>query len=148
MACAQNIDLFQEQRRLQGQTMAEQEVLFGSKPSLLKIQSGKRSPRLSSGGGSNRGLSAAGTMPQTPKDDSLPSIKGTHNTHEAKKNTSVHTIKRTVNHPNVDAFAALSNSDFLPVTIFSSLGLRWKIINISSCSFTRLTEIAYINGFL
>ncbi|KAI8564658.1 hypothetical protein RHMOL_Rhmol03G0198300 [Rhododendron molle] len=64
-----------EQRRLQGQTMAEQEVLFGSKPSLLKIQSGKRSPRLSSGGGSNRGLSAAGTMLQTPKDDSLPSIK-------------------------------------------------------------------------
>ncbi|XP_058205730.1 65-kDa microtubule-associated protein 3-like [Rhododendron vialii] len=71
-----------EQRRLQGQTMAEQEVLFGSKPSLLKIQSGKRSPRLSSGGGSNRGHSAAGTMPQTPKDDSLPSIKV--NAHEVE----------------------------------------------------------------
>lgn len=96
MACAQNIDLFQEQRRLQGQTMAEQEVVFGSKPSLLKIQSGKRSPRLSSGGGSNRGLSAAGTMPQTPKDDSLLSIKGTHNTHEAKKNTSMHTKEQLI----------------------------------------------------
>lgn len=64
-----------DQRKLQGQTIAEQEVLFGSKPSLLKIQSGKRSPRLSSGGGSNRGPSVAGTMLQNPKDDPLPSIK-------------------------------------------------------------------------
>ncbi|KAH7854675.1 hypothetical protein Vadar_016726 [Vaccinium darrowii] len=64
-----------DQRKLQGQTIAEQEVLFGSKQGLLKIQSGKRSPRLSSGGGSNRGLSVAGTVLQTPKDDPLPSIK-------------------------------------------------------------------------
>lgn len=103
VACAQNFYLFQEQRRLQGQITAEQEVLFGSKPSLLKIQSGKRSPRLSSGGGSNR-LSTTPT-PQTPKDDS-PSMKGTPYNHGAKKNMRVHATERS-NYPNFKAFAAL-----------------------------------------
>ncbi|XAR71788.1 hypothetical protein NMG60_11018201 [Bertholletia excelsa] len=90
-----------EQKKLQGQLMAEQEALFGSKPSPMKLQSGKKAPRLSSGGGTNRRLSLGGAMLQTPKVDSLHSIKATPNTRQAKKSDRL-------SQPHDDALSAVN----------------------------------------
>ncbi|PON59969.1 Microtubule-associated protein, MAP65/Ase1/PRC [Trema orientale] len=63
-----------EQKKLQGQLIAEQEALYGSKPSPSK-PSVKKAPRMSTGGASNRRLSLGGAMIQTPKPDH--SVKAT-----------------------------------------------------------------------
>ncbi|XP_039142311.1 65-kDa microtubule-associated protein 3-like [Dioscorea cayenensis subsp. rotundata] len=52
-----------DQRRLQDQFIAEQEALYGSKPSPSKSQSGKRAPRISTGGPSRR-ISLGGAVLQ------------------------------------------------------------------------------------
>ncbi|CAL5404904.1 unnamed protein product [Camellia sinensis] len=98
-----------DQKKLQGQLMAEQEALFGSKPSPMKLQSGKKGPRLSSGGvvTTNRRLSVGGTMLQTPKPDPLHSMKATPNTRQAKKSDRLHPNDQ-LHHPQDNAFAALS----------------------------------------
>ncbi|KAI3735192.1 hypothetical protein L6452_14682 [Arctium lappa] len=88
-----------DQRKLQGQLIAEQEALFGSKPSPMKQQSGKKGPRMSCGGASNRRLSLGGPM-HAPKAD-LHSIRATPNTRQTKKN------ERQLNNRE-DGFAALS----------------------------------------
>ncbi|XP_004308160.1 PREDICTED: 65-kDa microtubule-associated protein 3 [Fragaria vesca subsp. vesca] len=59
-----------DQKKLQGQLMAEQEALYGSKPSPSKTQSVKKGPRMSTGGASNRRLSM-----QAPKADSIHSTR-------------------------------------------------------------------------
>ncbi|PSS32421.1 Microtubule-associated protein [Actinidia chinensis var. chinensis] len=96
-----------DQKKLQGQLMAEQEALFGSKPSPMKLQNGKKGPRLSTGGASTRRLSVGGTMLQTPKADPH-SIKSTPNTRQAKKSDRLlHPIEQ-LKHPRDDACPALS----------------------------------------
>ncbi|XP_010555626.1 PREDICTED: 65-kDa microtubule-associated protein 3-like [Tarenaya hassleriana] len=56
-----------DQKKLQGQLIAEQEALYGSKPSPSKPL-GKKAPRMSTGGATaNRRLSVGGGMIQTPK---------------------------------------------------------------------------------
>ncbi|CAN1286977.1 65-kDa microtubule-associated protein 3 [Linum perenne] len=57
-----------DQKKLQGQLIAEQEALYGSKPSPSKNLSMKKNSRVSTGGASNRRLSVGG-VPQTPKLD-------------------------------------------------------------------------------
>lgn len=52
----------------------------------------KKVPRVSSGGANNRRLPVGGTMLQTPKPDSLGSIKATPHSHPIKK------IDRTLQH--------------------------------------------------
>ncbi|KAK9062632.1 hypothetical protein SSX86_019820 [Deinandra increscens subsp. villosa] len=74
----------QDQKKLQGQLIAEQEAMFGSKPSPMKQQSGKKGSKMSSGGPSNRRLSLGGAM-HAPKAD-LHYIRATHNTRHSKKN--------------------------------------------------------------
>ncbi|XP_027357305.1 65-kDa microtubule-associated protein 3 [Abrus precatorius] len=61
-----------DMKKLQGQLIAEQEVLYGSKPSPSKVQSAKKPPRMSTGTGSaaSRRVSVGGAMLQTPKPDS------------------------------------------------------------------------------
>jgi len=59
--------LFQELKKLQGQIIAEKEVLYGSKPSPLKAQSAKKTPRMSTGSSASRKISFGC---QTPKSDS------------------------------------------------------------------------------
>lgn len=54
--------------------IAEQEALYGSKPSPSKPQSVKKGPRMSTGGAASRRVSLGGAMLQTPKPDS----KATH----------------------------------------------------------------------
>ncbi|KAM7274086.1 hypothetical protein ACFE04_028750 [Oxalis oulophora] len=49
-----------DQKKLQGQLIAEQEVLYGAKPSPSKAQSVKKAPRASTGGANNRRLSLGG----------------------------------------------------------------------------------------
>ncbi|GMH18340.1 hypothetical protein Nepgr_020181 [Nepenthes gracilis] len=72
-----------EQKKLQGQLMTEQEALFGSKPSPLKLQSGKKTSRMSNGSGINRRQSSSssssvgGTMLQTQRPDSVQSARAT-----------------------------------------------------------------------
>ncbi|XP_059629457.1 65-kDa microtubule-associated protein 3-like [Cornus florida] len=57
-----------DQKKLQGQLIAEQEILFGSKPtSPLKHQSGKKGSKLSSVETSNKNHSLGVPMPRTPK---------------------------------------------------------------------------------
>ncbi|KAL5728003.1 hypothetical protein ACHQM5_001133 [Ranunculus cassubicifolius] len=87
-----------DQKKIQGQLIAEQEVLFGSKPSPSKQQSAKKVPRMSTGGAStNRRLSLGGAMLQTPRHESF-HPKPTPRT--AKKND------RLAHHD--DSFAGLS----------------------------------------
>lgn len=62
--------MIQDQKRLQGQLIAEQEALFGSKPSPSKPQSAKKIPRTSTGGSSRR-LSLGGAVMHPPKPDLL-----------------------------------------------------------------------------
>ncbi|KAL6581397.1 hypothetical protein OROMI_007320 [Orobanche minor] len=82
-----------DQKKLQGQLLAEQEALYGAKPSPKKNQNVKKEPRLSScggggggggGGASKRKLSLGAPMLQTPKRDARPSAKATPNTLKAK----------------------------------------------------------------
>lgn len=56
-----------DQKKLQGQLIAEQEALYGSKPSPSKPLGGKKAPRMSTGGATNRRLSLGAGMHQTPK---------------------------------------------------------------------------------
>ncbi|KAG9440922.1 hypothetical protein H6P81_021087 [Aristolochia fimbriata] len=55
-----------EEKKLQGQLIAEQEARYGSKPSPMKTPNIKKPSRPSTGG-ANRRLSLGGTMHQTPK---------------------------------------------------------------------------------
>ncbi|XP_010924160.1 65-kDa microtubule-associated protein 3 [Elaeis guineensis] len=59
-----------DQKRRQGQLIAEQEALFGSKPSPSKPQSAKKVPRTSTGGSSRR-LSLGGAIMHPPKPELL-----------------------------------------------------------------------------
>ncbi|XP_054812123.1 65-kDa microtubule-associated protein 3-like [Prosopis cineraria] len=54
-------------KKLQGQLIAEQEALYGSKPSPSKAQGPKKAPRMSTGGAASRRVSLGGSMVQTPK---------------------------------------------------------------------------------
>ena len=71
--------------------MAEQEALFGSKPSPLKSAK-KPSRRMSMGGGGggghNRRLSLGGNMLQTPRPDSSYSTRATPNSRPVRKDDS------------------------------------------------------------
>ncbi|XP_038881306.1 65-kDa microtubule-associated protein 3-like isoform X2 [Benincasa hispida] len=60
-----------DQKKLQGQLIAEQEALYGSKPSPSKPQSAKKGPRMSTGGAGagSRRFSLGGALLQTPKPD-------------------------------------------------------------------------------
>lgn len=58
----------QDQKKLQDQLKAEQEALYGSKPSPSKPQSIKKAPRHSMGG-VNRRVSIGGATMQAPKTD-------------------------------------------------------------------------------
>ncbi|PHU03383.1 65-kDa microtubule-associated protein 3 [Capsicum chinense] len=96
-----------DQKKLQGQLMAEQETLYGSKPSPMKNQSAKKGPKVSCGTPCNRKLSLGGTMQQTCKTEVPHSTKATPNTHQAKKSERFHQLDQ-FNHPTDDGFAALS----------------------------------------
>ncbi|GER25314.1 65-kDa microtubule-associated protein 3, partial [Striga asiatica] len=80
-----------DQKKIQGQLLAEQEALYGAKPSPKKIRSVKKEARFSSCGGSTkRKLSTGAPMLQTPKrDTSYTSAKATPNTLKAKTNMHV-----------------------------------------------------------
>ncbi|KAK1305744.1 65-kDa microtubule-associated protein 3 [Acorus calamus] len=74
-----------DQKKLQGQLIAEHEVLYGSKPSPSKTPGPKKVPRMSTGG-ANRRLSLGGASLQPlPKFDSSHSIRSIHAIHPAKK---------------------------------------------------------------
>ncbi|KAK9147572.1 hypothetical protein Scep_006329 [Stephania cephalantha] len=66
-----------EQKKLQGQLIAEQEALFGSKPSPSKPMSSKKGHRPSTGGATNRRLSLGGAMLHSARTDMINSAKPT-----------------------------------------------------------------------
>ncbi|RWW78544.1 hypothetical protein BHE74_00013246 [Ensete ventricosum] len=71
----------QDQKKLQGQLIAEQEALYGSKPSPLKPQSAKKVHNRTSNGGPSRRLSLGGAAAmQPPKPDYLHSAKSARST--------------------------------------------------------------------
>ncbi|OMO98059.1 Microtubule-associated protein, MAP65/Ase1/PRC1 [Corchorus olitorius] len=74
-----------DQKKIQGQLIAEQEALYGSKPSPSKPQSVKKGPRYSTGGANSRRVSLGGAMHPPHKLDSLPSFKATPQTRPSKK---------------------------------------------------------------
>ncbi|XP_042496812.1 65-kDa microtubule-associated protein 3-like [Macadamia integrifolia] len=74
-----------DQKKLQEQLIAEQEVLFGSRPSPSKPPSGKKVPRTSNGGPGSKRLSLGGVMLQTPKSDPLNSTKATPQSRTVKR---------------------------------------------------------------
>ncbi|KAE8678313.1 65-kDa microtubule-associated protein 3 [Hibiscus syriacus] len=73
-----------DQKKLQGQLIAEQEALYGSKPSPSKPQSVKNGPQYSTGGASNRRVSLGGAMIPSHKPDSLHTSKATPKTTRKK----------------------------------------------------------------
>lgn len=103
--------MFQDQKKLQGQLIAEQEALYGSKPSPSKPQS-KKAPRMSTGGASSRRVSLGGAMLQTPKHDSLHSARATPNTRAIKKTERLQRNDQ-LNHHQDDGLAGLSAGKFL-----------------------------------
>ncbi|XP_068330791.1 65-kDa microtubule-associated protein 3-like isoform X2 [Pyrus communis] len=90
-----------DQKKIQGQLIAEQEALYGSKPSPSKPQSVKKGSRMSTGGASNRRLSM-----QAPKPDPLHSVKGTPRP-RSRKGDRVHQNEQLNNHLD-DSFSSLS----------------------------------------
>ncbi|XP_037492238.1 65-kDa microtubule-associated protein 3 isoform X2 [Jatropha curcas] len=101
-----------DQKKLQGQLIAEQEVLYGSKPSPSKAQNLKKASRVSTGSASSKRLSLGGTMLQTPKPDLTNSCKAKQNTRPGKKVDRMH-HPDNVNHHQDDGFAALSADDII-----------------------------------
>lgn len=83
--------------------------MFGSKPSPMK-QSGKKGPRMSCGGASNRRLSMGGAMHAPSKTD-FHSIRATPN----NNNNNTRVTKKNDRHLNNkdDGFGALSAGIFL-----------------------------------
>ncbi|XP_038685225.1 65-kDa microtubule-associated protein 3-like isoform X1 [Tripterygium wilfordii] len=94
-----------DQKKLQGQLIAEQEALYGSKPSPSKPQNVKKAPRVSTGGAGNRRISLGGANIQTPKPDLLHSTKATPRA--AKKIDRTHQ-NELLNPRQEDGFAVLS----------------------------------------
>ncbi|MQL85025.1 hypothetical protein Taro_017537 [Colocasia esculenta] len=72
-----------DQKKLQGQLIAEQEALFGSKPSPSKTQSAKKVPRTSTGGPSSRRMSLGGAILTQPSKQDLHHAKATRSTRKA-----------------------------------------------------------------
>ncbi|CAL0316684.1 unnamed protein product [Lupinus luteus] len=64
-------------KKLQGQMIAQQEALYGSKPSPSKPQSVKKGPRMSTGGAASRRVSLGGAMLQTPKPTHSRAVRNT-----------------------------------------------------------------------
>ncbi|KAM6556429.1 hypothetical protein CsatB_003448 [Cannabis sativa] len=97
-----------EHKKLQGQLIAEQEALYGSKPSPSK-PSVKKGPRMSTGGASNRRLSLGGAMIQTPKPDH--SVKATpHSRPGSRKSDRVVPNELFNNKHMDDSFTGLSSN--------------------------------------
>lgn len=98
-----------DQKKLQGQLIAEQEALYGSKPSPSKTQLVKKAPRMSTGGASSRRLSLGGATLHTPKPDPLHSMKATPNARPHRKSDRVNQVDQ-LNHYKDNGQAALSAS--------------------------------------
>ncbi|GMI75492.1 PLEIADE, MICROTUBULE-ASSOCIATED PROTEIN 65-3 [Hibiscus trionum] len=96
-----------DQKKLQGQLIAEQEALYGSKPSPSKPQSVKKGPRYSTGGASNRRVSLGGAMIPTHKPDSLHSAKATPKTRPSKKNERMQNDHPNHRQDDATAFSAI-----------------------------------------
>ncbi|XWS50660.1 hypothetical protein CRYUN_Cryun12cG0105300 [Craigia yunnanensis] len=96
-----------DQKKLQGQLIAEQEALYGSKPSPSKPQSVKKGPRYSTGCASNRRVSLGGAMLPTHKPDLLHSAKATPQTRPSKK-TECMLQNDHLNHRQDDTIPAFS----------------------------------------
>ncbi|KAF8008692.1 hypothetical protein BT93_K2373 [Corymbia citriodora subsp. variegata] len=90
-----------DQKKLHGQLIAEQETLYGSKPSPSKVQTLKKAPRISTGGASSKRLSLGGAVLQTPKADPLHSLKATPHSRPIKKGDRVQKNDRFNNQPDV-----------------------------------------------
>ncbi|XP_062217988.1 65-kDa microtubule-associated protein 3-like isoform X1 [Phragmites australis] len=80
-----------DQKKLKDQLKAEQEALYGSKPSPSKPQSSKKAPR-NSMGGTNRRLSLGGATMQPPKTD----IPHSKTARAAKKTEDMGTLSPTL----------------------------------------------------
>ncbi|GLT49270.1 hypothetical protein SLA2020_228390 [Shorea laevis] len=98
-----------DQKKLQGQLIAEQEVLYGSKGSPSKALSAKKASRFSTGCASNKRVSAGEAMPQASKPDMLNNSlrPATPQTPPSKNADREHPINN-LNHLQDDDFAALS----------------------------------------
>ncbi|XP_058086998.1 65-kDa microtubule-associated protein 3-like isoform X2 [Magnolia sinica] len=100
-----------DQKRLQGQLIAEQEALFGSKPSPSKTPSVKKLPRTSTGS-ANRRLSLGGAMLPKPDFHSTKHANGSTATAAAsrptKKGDRLLRNDSVNHHQHDDSFAALS----------------------------------------
>lgn len=102
--------LFQDQKKLQGQLIAEQEALYGSKPSPSKTHSVKKAPRMSTGGASSRRLSVGGAVHHTPKHDPLHSTKATPHSRPIRKSDRVR--PNELMYPQDDGISVLSAGRF------------------------------------
>lgn len=98
--------------------IAEQEALYGSKPSPSKPQSVKKASRMSTGGAASRRVSLGGAMIQTPKPDS----KAT-SSRAMRKTDKAHQIEQ-LNYLD-DGFSCLSSGSLLKLYFYPSFFLLY-----------------------
>uniref|UniRef100_A0A2C9UMH5 Uncharacterized protein n=1 Tax=Manihot esculenta TaxID=3983 RepID=A0A2C9UMH5_MANES len=103
-----------DQKKLQGQLIAEQEALYGSKSSPLKAQSVKKAPKVSTGGASNKRLSLGGAIVHSPKPDLIQSSKATPHSRPGKKVDQIHQYDPSNNRQD-DSFSVLSVDDIIEI---------------------------------
>lgn len=101
--------ILQDQKKLQGSLIAEQEAR--SKPSPVKPQSVKKSPRISTGGASNKRVSAGRAIHQTLKFDSKTSTPQ-NSRPSSRKSDRGEQNEQLINHLN-DCFTVLCTGTFL-----------------------------------
>ncbi|KAK6121717.1 hypothetical protein DH2020_044527 [Rehmannia glutinosa] len=123
-----------DQKKLQGQLLAEQEALYGSKPSPVKNQNVKKDSRLSCGGASKRKLSLGAPILQTPKRDMLPSAKATPNTRKAKTNVRINQDRL-----KDDGLSALSSGKFFPIIY----ACDWQFLSLHSPSSSKAKRFSH-----
>ncbi|XP_020598472.1 65-kDa microtubule-associated protein 3-like [Phalaenopsis equestris] len=99
-----------DQKKLQSQFLAEQEAIFGSKPSPSKPQGSKKIPRRTSSGFTSRRLSLGAAAMQLMKPD-FPCIKATTSTKRGNELTFVSPAKKGVLEAGIPARFSSSNSD-------------------------------------
>ncbi|KAM5557146.1 65-kDa microtubule-associated protein 3 [Rosa sericea] len=121
-----------DQKKIQGQLIAEQEALYGSKPSPSK-PSVKKGPRMSTGGASNRRLSMqapkadpihSARVPATPlsRPSSRKSDRGHQNDHHDDGLTALATGRRTLSRnssfgSNYEPESPLMRKPFAPISL-------------------------------
>ncbi|KAI3884729.1 hypothetical protein MKW92_039499 [Papaver armeniacum] len=136
----QEVKRQRDQKKRQGQLIAEQEVLFGSKPSPSKPQSMKKTqsrPSTGGGGGHHRRLSLGGANLQTPK----PTPKSTRKSDRRFRYCGLPVKKHSFNSTNAyQTESPMTRKPFSPVT--SAVSAKANTANLLQPVYTTPSKVS------